>query len=226
MWRRSSAARRDSSGYLCGALVPQSKPCPPGVDDWSDITGSVLDTFNAFPAGPFSISYRFDPADADLVAGTYHHCAYLIDRGSQAVLASGVQDLTVRKAHVQISSLKLPRHLRFYYDTIGRPTARVTISVRIGVEVPGRELLVTFERAGSSCAGRPDEGEFGGVDPAPRVKAGKVRSYRMRALIVMHPGKLPYGRKVRACVAVAWFDDHESRYVTERQAKATLRLRR
>jgi hypothetical protein len=222
----STTVRGDSTEYVRGAVLPQRLPCPAGPDEGGEIAGSVFDTFTAFPTGPFDLTYRYRPGGRDLVAGDYHECGYIVDRESNSTTVSADQAFTVRRPAVTLRIGQLPPHFHFHYDTIGRPIASVVIPIRASVEVPGREILVRFKRAGASCAGNPESNDFGGTDHGPRPKAGPARTYRSHPDLVMHPGPFPYGRRLRVCVFVAYYEDAINRYLSEGVAKTTMLIRR
>ncbi|MGH2867132.1 MAG: hypothetical protein ACRDNK_06125 [Solirubrobacteraceae bacterium] len=216
----------ESIDYLKGAVLPQTLSCPPGPDDFDKIPGSILDTLDAFPIGSFNVNYLFTPRDGDLVGGDYRECAYLVDRATNSTMVSSQEEFAVRKPQVRLRVLRMPSHMRFSYDSIGRPVAHLTFLVRASAEVADRNLLLSFRRTSSPCTGNPDRSEFGGVDVPPRVKPGPARIYRLHPFLVMHPGPFPYGRRIRACVAVAYYQDSSNAYLPEGGASATLQIHR
>jgi hypothetical protein len=221
----------ESMDFVAGAVVRGSRRCPSGgADIGGDIPGTVVPTFDAFPKGPFSLSKRVAPTGLNpsgLVAGSWRHCVYLQDRSTNAVTAAGELDFTVRKAHVSVRVQSMPRHLKFFYDTQGRPNAFGTFTVRASSEVPLRIVQIGIERPGVQLPCTPDlTTAKAGISPTRRVTPGRAHTYKLRSSFIFKAGKPPYGQRVRACAIVGVSDPTSEKQVLEGIAERSLVISR
>ncbi len=210
----------ESTDFLAGAVIRRSATCPPGgADEFGNIPGTVITTFDAFPTGPFNVHTVVKPtgdSPAGLPAGDWRECVYVQDRASNAVSGFGQEDFTIRKAHVSIRVSSMPRHVRFFFDSQGRANATVTFVVRASSEVPLRTVTVGIDPPGKP---RPCTADLhtarAGISSAYRIKRGPARTYRIRTRTVFAPGPAPYGRRVRVCAVVGATDPHPDAQVLE-----------
>jgi len=221
----------ESTDFLTGAVVRRSAPCPPGgADDFGDVPGTVITTFNAFPTGPFNVRAVARPtgdSPEGLVAGNWRECVYLQDRASNAVTDSGQEDFTVRQAHVSIRVTGMPRHVGFFFDLQGRANATATFVVRASSEVPLRTVTVGIDPPGKS---RPCTADLrsarAGISSPYRIKLGPARTYRIRTRTVFPAGPAPYGQRVRVCAVLGSADPHPEAQVLEGLADPNWLIRR
>ncbi len=223
----------ESTDFLQGAVIHQYKSCPPGGANISgDIPGTVVSTVHAFPTGSFDKSARVAPTGLDpqsLVAGKWRECVYLQDRGTNAVTAFAQEDFTVRRAHVGVHVVKVPRHLDFHDDPQGRPNAVGTVVVRARAEVPLRTVQILVQAPGErrSCLQDLTHSHYGGISiQSHRIKAGRARAYRLRTQFVFKAGAPPYGKRVRVCAIVGYNDPTAEALIPEGLAQSRVVIRR
>jgi hypothetical protein len=226
-----AVADGESADFLIGAVFPRNRSCPPGGDDsYGQVPGSVLRTIDAFPIGSFNVSTRIRPTgnDAmDLLAGDWRECVYLQDRVTNAVVAFAQEEFTTRKAHAGVHMAGLPRHIAFFYDSIGRPNATTTFVLRARSELGLRTVQVGIEKPGQRLPCTADMRTATAGDSQPyRVKPGATRTYRVRTDLVFPVGKAPYGKHVRVCAIVAYNNSTTGNAVLEAAAVSRLVIRR
>ena len=190
----------------------------------------MITTFNAFPIGSFNVRVVLKPTGDSpdgLLAGDWRECVYLQDRESNAVTGFGQEEFTVRKAHVAIRMISMPRHVRFSVDTIGRPIATVTFVVRASSEVPLRTVTAGLDTPGKPrpCTADLHTARAGGSS-AYRIKPGPARTYRIRTLAVFPAGPAPYGRRARVCAVLGFTDPHSETQALEAVADPNWSIRR
>ncbi len=221
----------DSTDFVQGAVIPRSRPCPPGgADTFGHIPGTVVTTLDAFPIGQFNLSARVVPTGEDpqtLLAGNWRECVYLQDRDTNAVSASAQEDFTVRRAHVSAHVLSVPRHIHFNIDPLGRPTAMATFVVRARAEVALRavEIVVEAPRQHLPCVEDMNP-HRGGLSNPRRVTTGPARTYRLRTEFLFNAGRAPYGQRLRVCAIVAYRDPNEETLTPEGAAQTSFLVRR
>jgi hypothetical protein len=221
----------DSSDFLYGGLISQKRACPAeGSYYGNELPNQVAPTLNAFPIGPFNVSQRVTPTGVDaqdLLTGKWRECAYLQDRSSNAVIATGQEDFTVRNAHVSARILSGPRHIHFTFDILGRPLATVTFVVRASAEVAFRTLQIGVEKPGQrrACTGDMSTATAGESNMY-RVRTGAARRYRVRTDLIFPAGRAPFGRRVRVCTVVSYNSPADTGQHLETAAISTLTIRR
>ena len=221
----------DSTDFLAGAVIHQDKSCPAGgADTYGNIPGTVVDTFDAFPIGPFDVSAVVTPTGVNaqsLLGGDWRECVYLQDRDTNAVITSAQEDFTARTGHDSVRVLSVPHHVHLVIDPLGRPTGFATFVVRAGAEVALRIVQVVVQGPGTHLPCADDMNPHrGGVSTQLRVETGPARSYRLRTEFLFSAGSPPYGKRLRVCAIVSYRDPDEQTLTPEGVAQTSFVLRR
>lgn len=221
----------ESTDFLAGAVIHPQKPCPAGgADTYGDIPGTVVTTFDAFPVGPFDVSAHVTPtglSPQSLLAGDWRECVYLQDRDTNAVVTSAQEDFSVRRAHVSVRILSVPRHIHFYYDTLGRPNAFATFVVRASSEAALRTVQIGVGGPGQNlqCTANMDP-HRGGVSGQYRITTGPASTYKVRTDFLFNAGRPPYGARLHVCAVVAYRFPSEDTFALEGAARTSFVARR